>query len=79
MTEVVYPKSYSQNEEQINELRHQVEKNTKYVKWGPYAYVHDRLLGQRTLKNYTSENIWSTKGNTFDKKKSKIKHGLDRP
>ena len=64
----------TQNEEQINELRHQVEKNTKYIKWGPAAYFQDRMLGQRTLKNYKSEHIWSTKGNTYDKKKSKIKY-----
>jgi len=61
----------SQNEQQINELRHQVEKNTKYVKWGVAAYAHDRLKGQRTLKNYKSEKIWDLKENPYEKNKSK--------
>tara|TARA_Y100000310_G_scaffold280460_1_gene300198 strand:- start:68 stop:874 length:807 start_codon:yes stop_codon:yes gene_type:complete len=51
----------SGNEEAIMELRHQIEKNTKYVKWGAYAYFHDRLKRQKTLFNYKSENIWAVK------------------
>ena len=51
----------SGNEEAIMELRRQIEKNTKYVKWGAYAYFHDRLKRQKTLFNYKSENIWAVK------------------
>ena len=61
----------SQNEQQINELRHQVEKNTKYQKWGLAAYAHDRLKGQRTIKHYPSEKIWDFKENPYEKNKSK--------
>ena len=44
--------------EKINELRGDVEKNTKYTKWGVAAYAHDRLKGQSTIKELRSQHIW---------------------
>ena len=66
----------SGNEEAIMELRRQVEKNTKYVKWGAAAYFHDRLKKQKTLTDYKSENIWAVKKLPSEKKISSMADGL---
>ena len=59
------------NENAIVELRKQIEKNTKYIKWGPYAAIQDKLKGQKTLFSYKSEHIWDMKDNPDEKKKFK--------
>jgi len=50
------------------ELRRQVEKNTKYVKWGAGAFFHDKLKRQKTITDYKSENIWAVKKLSSEKK-----------